>query len=134
MSVNDLADFLHARLVAFLRARLEEQHAALLRYRDGHDGPCRNYLGQQAEGYDENDSCHLHIEVAEATPYRDVAFGLAEVAAKRRLLDVTLPDLEQADRCIAGEWGSDDDLAGQLLRALAEPFAGHPEYQEGWRP
>ena len=46
---------------------------------------------------------------------------LREVEAKRKLLAL-LPELEQADRSIEGEWGSSDDLAGQLLDALLTPY------------
>lgn len=111
-----------ADLVAFLRARLDEDHTAVLRYRDGHEGPCLNYRGQDPEGYDEYDSCYLHIEAAEATPYRDVAFGLADIDAKRRILNET--------------WGGRDhqDLWVHHVRLLALPYAGHPDYREEWRP
>lgn len=58
---------------------------------------------------------------------------LRDVDVKRHLLDHLLPELSQADDSIAGEWGSDDDLAGKLLRALALAYAEHPDYnQEEW--
>jgi hypothetical protein len=51
----------------------------------------------------------------------DPARVLREIDAKRKLLAL-LPELEQADRAIEGEWGSSDDLAGQLLDALLATY------------
>ncbi|WP_225794772.1 DUF6221 family protein [Streptomyces aculeolatus] len=119
-------------LVAFLRARLGEGEAALIRYRDGHDGPCLNYRGQEPEGYDEYDSCYLHIETADATPYRDVAFGLADIDAKRRIADLHQADDEKAEAPICTTCLYAPPC--ETLRALALPYADHPDYREEWRP
>ncbi|GAA2694361.1 hypothetical protein GCM10010400_69900 [Streptomyces aculeolatus] len=130
-----------ADLVAFLRARLDDSHAALIRYRDGHDGPCLNMPGQRPEDYDEYDSCYLHIETAGATPYRDVAFGLADIDAKRRILDLHHAELVEVTNADgderSGRWCSECDgeqFPCQTLRLLAVPHAGHPEWRSEWRP
>ena len=59
--------------------------------------------------------------VANHIAAHDPARVLREIDAKRRLLAL-LPELEQADRAIEGEWGSSDDLAGKLLDALLTPY------------
>ncbi|MFE7547057.1 DUF6221 family protein [Streptomyces gardneri] len=73
-------------LTAFLRARYDQAHAALLAQRNGHPGNCLNYPGQNPEDYDEYETCHLHIATAESSPYRDIEFGLADIDAKRQIL------------------------------------------------
>ncbi|MGW0914664.1 DUF6221 family protein [Streptomyces sp. NPDC002784] len=70
----------------------------------------------------------LTDHVAEHDPAR----VLRELDAKRRFLDSLLPDLEQADRCIEGEWGSSDDLTERTLRLLALPYAHRPGYRSEW--
>lgn len=64
----------------------------------------------------------------------DPARVLREIDAKRKLLTDLLPDLQQADRSIEGEWGSSDDLAERMLRLLALPYADREGYREEWAP
>ncbi|MGW2938995.1 DUF6221 family protein [Streptomyces sp. NPDC001156] len=47
---------------------------------------------------------------------------LREVAAKRKILDELLPDLQHADQLIEGEWGGSSSLAGDLVELLVEPY------------
>lgn len=121
-------------LVVFLLERLNEQHAALVRYRDGHDGPCRNYAGQPDDSYDEHDSCYLHIETAEATPYRDAAFGLADNTAKWDLIKALAGELAAGagltDSAGLRKW----TVAYAVLRHLARPYDQHPDYRPEWAP
>jgi hypothetical protein len=148
--VTELADFLRARYI--------EQRAALTQFLDGHDGPCLNYPEQDPEHYDEFDSCYRHIEVAQATPYRDATYGLADIAAKLAIIDDLLAERHHVNdgdcwyTCPAateerdGGETCDDSRHGypcdcgrdagieRRLRLLALPFVGHPEYKEGWRP
>lgn len=54
---------------------------------------------------------------------------LAECEAKRRIVAVCEPQL--------GSGGGHDEeavLANSVLRALADPYADHPNYQQEWRP
>lgn len=74
----------------------------------------------------------------------DPARVLAEVAAKRRMVDQTF----RYEAKIDGEWGcvhtAEEIAAGRCtetpvdqiktLRLLALPFADHPEYREEWKP
>lgn len=66
---------------------------------------------------------------------------LAEVDAKRRILDQIVPDVNGMDAQIEGEWGCgprdevDDPYVGDTLtKLLALPYAGRSGYQEEWRP
>ncbi|MER7813824.1 DUF6221 family protein [Streptomyces sp. NPDC096153] len=141
-----------AELVAFLRARLDETKAATLRARDGHDGPCVNYVGQEPDAYDEYDSCALHLQAAEATPYRDASFGLADVEAKWLILSPYVAVLEERASLRANmrqALGRNDDEFARLHReeselieterrlrplvmALALPYADHSDHRDDW--
>lgn len=125
-------------LIAWLRQQLDEDERRIIAYRDGHAGPCINYAGQDPAAYDEYDSCHLHIQAAEATPYRDVRFGLAEVAAKR----AHIARWEDVNRMLA-----EDETPGPIRNELlsvrrayalviaddAQPYADREGYREEWR-
>ncbi|MFE9003101.1 DUF6221 family protein [Streptomyces sp. NPDC007875] len=129
--MSDIADF--------LRARLKEQREAVIRYRDGHDGPCVNYAEQDPKHYDEHDPCSRHLEAAEASAYRDTTFGLADLDAKLAIVEehhsVELPD-EMLDACNTCELtGRYPEYPCRTLRLLAQPFAGHPDHKgEEWAP
>jgi hypothetical protein len=61
---------------------------------------------------------------------------LREVAAKRAILSL-LDQVEGMEIQINGEWGSslepvDREVSEGLLRALAQPFADHPDYRTEW--
>jgi hypothetical protein len=114
-------------LIAWLRGCLDDDERRIAAYRDGHPGPCLNYEGQDPADHTPYDTCYLHIQTAKATPYRDVEFGLAEVDAKRRILD----DCEEY--VVSGTEAATDGLAGRTLLALAQPYAGRPGWQEEWR-
>lgn len=62
----------------------------------------------------------------------DPARVLAEVAAKRRMLDELYPEVKGADEAILGEWNSSPDNAETLLEMLALPYASHPDYRQEW--
>jgi hypothetical protein len=121
-------------IAQWLGDQLAEDRAALLRYRDGHDGPCINYEGQDPAAYDEYDSCVLHLEAARATPYRDVGFGLRELDAKRKLL-TEYAESEEALGSFADmvDVGRVEGLRVAVAHA-ALPYADRPGYREDWRP
>ncbi|MEU0658563.1 DUF6221 family protein [Streptomyces lavendulocolor] len=141
-------------LTRFLKARFDEAMDALRRYHDGHDGPCMNYEGQDADAYDEHDSCVLHLQAAQATPYRSVEYGLVEVDAQQRILAMYSSALEEREALrtrMRAAHGSDHgefarlhreeseliEVARRLepvVRALALPYAGHSDYRDEWRP
>jgi hypothetical protein len=115
-------------LIAFLRAQLDAEEAALIARRDGHPGECLNYEGQDPDGYDGYDSCYLHLRAAEATPYRDVEFGLAEVDAKRRILDWLV---DCASKALDGNWWNLE--VEDAFKAMAQPYASYPDFRDEWR-
>lgn len=63
---------------------------------------------------------------------------LAEVDAKRRILDTVVPRMNEMDDQIEGEWGTpgspDEYESITLLRLLALPYADHPDYLPEWAP
>lgn len=126
-------------LIAFVRARLDGTRAALIRYRDGHEGPHINYAGQDPDYYDEYDSCHRCIEVARLTPYRDVEFGLVDVETKRRVVEraefvVSNGPARDSTRVLDMTIGAEHALR-DVLRDLASAWSDHPQYDaERWAP
>lgn len=67
----------------------------------------------------------------------DPARVLAEVEAKRRILDEVKPQIDSMDGQIESEWGSgvceptgESDL---LVKLLAQPYAGRHGWREEWR-
>jgi hypothetical protein len=76
---------------------------------------------------------------AEHIARQDPDRTLAEVAAKRAILDEVVPDMDGMDVQIHGEWGvgrmlDTDYESWRLLRLMALPYAGQPGYREEWRP
>ncbi len=142
-------------LISFLRARLEKRKARALaashreelpqgdawirecrhsEERPPGDGfPCRECCvvdGASIRIYDEggHDSDH-----AQHIADNDPRFVLADVAAKRRIIDRLTAMLP--NNCYCSSTGSEHhDDAVQLLRLLALPYADHPDYQESWKP
>jgi len=78
----------------------------------------------------------------------DPARVLAECEAKRRIVEAHTPvdysplGMESPNACHIcgidagmGDWEyAKDSYPCLTLRALALPYAGHPDYREGWRP
>jgi hypothetical protein len=122
---------------AFCHARLDEAATALLELRDGHKGPCINYVGQSPADYDSHDSCALHLAAAQATPYRDPEFGLADIAFKRLELEEHEPDLQAAvkdDVVTPMTVCRTDGTDCPFTQRLATLYATHPDYRDSWRP
>jgi len=134
-------------LVEFLRARLAEDEQAARaagamgdEWDDGlpDDTVIRNY---HSSVFDARESVNA-VHVARHDPAR----VLAEVEAKRRIIDlhkpVTLHRMRdgQLQEIIACEYDTDPDGAGwtefpcETLRLLALPYDQHPDYDEAWRP
>jgi hypothetical protein len=64
----------------------------------------------------------------------DPARVLAEVQAKRRMIDhleLAMPRLTPLNNWGAAEM---DELAGNMLQLLALPYAAHPDYRAEWSP
>lgn len=91
-------------LIEFLRARLDEDEGSVT------SGDCRCKFGLPRRP-----DCADRV--------------LAEVDAKRRIVELAaeyIPELEHGDN---GEWALD-----ATLRLLALPYADHPDYDPTWTP
>ncbi|HKY58324.1 MAG TPA: DUF6221 family protein [Aeromicrobium sp.] len=57
---------------------------------------------------------------------------LAECGAKRKIVEIATDQIRLGRE--ARGWGNWEDMAYQTLRALALPYADHPDFDEEWRP
>jgi hypothetical protein len=128
-------------LVQFLRDRLDEDEAVALRAGDsfrqiGETGVIVATEGDRAE---ECASANW-AGIAEHIVRHDPARVLAEVQAKRQLLDEfnqtgAVPDTPE--RRASASWKGDFGYLQGLARAvhlLALPYSDHPNYDKAWRP
>lgn len=104
-------------LIAFVRAQLVRQEAALIAFSD-HRGVC------QHAGYQ---PCEEHVRTTQAVDYINIDYGLADIAAKRLILD-------ECDSGIEG-WThpGEKERCRDIVRLLAQPYADRPGYREEWR-
>jgi hypothetical protein len=126
-------------LVQFLRDRLDEDEALA---REAPPGPW--HIGNAV---DPTQPCHVHTFpgvrlvadglnwlVAEHIARQHPARVLAEVKAKRRIVDL------MAGILVAAQGDSEVDHCGDLgaaedaLALLALPYADHPAFKPEWRP
>lgn len=138
-------------LVAFLRARLDEDERAALGTLDPltvigrHRGKTeqRWRVTESGRGIIDADGGRLRARdvfpaEAEHIARHDPTRVLAEVDAKRRILDEVVPEVAGLEARIDGEWGvgtvTTDGADDMLLRLLALPYANHPDYQTEWAP
>lgn len=130
-------------LIAFLRARLDEREATLhqagparvawatFRHTDG----SMRYTSVVSENGDVW-VCDGHdVEPASVRVVLDPVQELADVAAKRRILNECLKEVEREAGSgrrypASTAWA----LAVTTLRLLAFPYEEHPDYDERWRP
>jgi hypothetical protein len=64
---------------------------------------------------------------------------LAEVAAKRAIVELILTEVDSMEEQLRQEFGTSDDpvrdwVSDRLLRHLAAVYADHPDYRAEWRP
>lgn len=126
-------------LAAFLTARYDETEADITRWNSGdpHPGePHTNDLdgdpaGEHYTMYD--DACERCLVGARSSrkvnPYAVHSFGLADLAAKRQILGLVAEVTDHDDDEQVWYQAAVEDV----LKLLAEPFSGHPEFQETWR-
>lgn len=121
-------------LIAFLNARLDEREAKAL---DAvQESPTWGYDYQGlVEGGDNvwsglTEFSRHGDQLGEFIAANDPAFVLADVAAKRQIINLAYSKCG-ADSAYADGW---DDAALWAAKALALPDAGHPDYREEWKP
>lgn len=133
-------------LIAFLRARLDEDEQVACEAIEEHasstwfyeyngciaegDGDARSGLTELSR---RGDMVGPHIE------RHDPARVLAEVGAKRTLIDRVVKQIQEDEELIEGEWGAANNpdhvnASTRVLRALAAIHADHPDYREEWKP
>jgi len=115
-------------LVAFLRARLAEDEAAA-RASDWGE-PWSEHRWTFTTGRDRA-SLDLNTRVARHIVRWDPPRVLADVAAKRAVL--ALWEHEDGRRAECAEFSDRAELMDDVLLALAQPYAGHPEFDPAWR-
>lgn len=138
-------------LVAFLRARLDDNEATTLPFRNSSgyaaEWRCDEVGGTVREVGDPpfglpNTVARADIHATAVHIARhDPARVLADVESKRRIIDACVEVIGDRDLSGYGEFGVlvDDPnalavtLAVETLRLLAEPFSDHPDYRHEWR-
>ncbi|MGQ4514236.1 DUF6221 family protein [Streptomyces sp. DW26H14] len=141
-------------LLAFLRARLDEDEATA---RAASDGPWTTWTGPIRTWMTKGNLCHTVMTWDHPTGHAPImteswmdsrhiaewhpARVLAEVEAKRRILECHEPWTASNGDIICGRCGREhiDGRPGghfpcQTLRLLTLPDASHPDYREEWRP
>lgn len=132
--MSEIADFLRAR---YQEARKREEGVRRMKCPgpfDGHDVQLDSDGHVFIDGHDY--PAEEYWETA-SEPGAD-PFVLADLDAKLRILDEVIPAIDAMDDRIDGEWGVGDPSEREsmnLLRILAQPFAGHPDHKgEEWAP
>jgi uncharacterized protein YbjT (DUF2867 family) len=137
-------------LVTFLQERLDEDEkvARAVPADLGHDwcdpgpwvmagnggGGREAEVAKAAPGLDMPLAEHVTHHIARHDPAR----ALAEVDAKRQILDTVVPRMNEMDDQLESEYGTPGEPQPYesltLLRLLALPYADHPAYREEWKP
>lgn len=135
--MSEIADFLRARY-AEAHARENSKRRQIPSVFDGHDVEIvRDFHGERILIDGHPYPIEKWREIAtEPAPDPDV---IADLGAKLRILDEIVPEIGKLEDAADGEWGVGDcatlGLNEQLLRILAQPFAGHPDHKgEEWAP
>jgi hypothetical protein len=109
-------------LIAWLRATIEGDKALAEAVKD----PAEISMGAEFV-----DNCGSD-EAAEHIRRHDLQDTIARCEAELVLLDNLLPELEQADRLIEGEWGSSDDLAKKLIVTMVASRRHRHGFKPSW--
>lgn len=117
-------------LVTFLRARLDEDQRVAATAGGGDDCGAWTAAGETVD-FDQYEIGGFHPSTAAHVARHDPARVLREVEAKRRLLEQFTLRGDSVRRTVQPSTGGVWD---DLLRMLALPYAGHPDYREEWRP
>jgi len=127
-------------IVEFLRARLDEddRSARWMDHFNIDDGGYYSCPAVHTEPYGDDlpwgeDACDCHLE-----KHRKRA--LAEVEAKRWILDTLVPEVEDMDETIHQQFcgatypDAHHYITVALLRQMALLYADHPDYDPDWAP
>jgi Family of unknown function (DUF6221) len=125
-------------LIAFVTARLDEEHffAYKFVYTDGGEWTSDElarlwWYGDPPKSRSATDPIIQHA--AHCNPAR----ALREVEAKRRILAEVKDQIDGMDAKIEEEWGDGPWPTGAsdlLVKLLALPYSGHPDYRQEWAP
>lgn len=136
-------------LIEFLKARLAEDEAIARYFRNEEDEYHWTVRKLEGPGYgtdeariiqlsDSVDRGYVHLGMdrlngwdARHIARHDPARVLREVEAKRRILELHVFGERVCDQC-SNDWHTEMRPC-LTLRALALPFADHPDYREEWK-
>jgi hypothetical protein len=130
-----------ADLVAFLNARLDEDEQI------AQATCCPDWTDEGWKVLDSNAALDEGL-VAQTVQFQtdadhiarwDPARVLADVQAKRAILDDIVDEVDGLARRVDSEWGIGDydptgDAADRLVRLLALPYRDHADYRPEWAP
>ncbi|MGQ4513725.1 DUF6221 family protein [Streptomyces sp. DW26H14] len=134
-------------LLAFLRARLDEDEATA---RAASDGPWTTWTGPIRTWMTKGNLLHTVMTWDHPTGHAPImteswmdsrhiaewhpARVLAEVEAKRQLLAIHHPYAPEPDQSCLGCAGGIMFASCPVVRLLTLPHANHPDYRADWRP
>lgn len=129
-----------ADLIAWLTQILDEDAALARECGDGHwsVGRFDRERVSSADGFDTYNEGGISEEIAAHIARHDPAAVLADIAAKRGIIEAASKAI--ADAVPNGkDWETDRaramaDAWEQALRLEASAYAGRPGYDEGWKP
>lgn len=110
-------------LTEFLLARIAEEEAALT---EPDPTPHGRHLNDAYGTFDA--SCPTCRQLVSGSRDR----GLAACKAHREVIAIATDQIRLGRE--ARGWANWEDMAKQLLQAVASIYADHPEYREEWRP
>ena len=128
----------------FLRARIDDDEATARNVLSGYaPGRSASWSSPWSGGLDTGDtvtSIDNDGPIAHHVAAWDPARVLAEAKTKRRLIDLA-SEANGLDIQVENEFGvgrrdeeTDPYCGDEILREMARPYAGHPDYNEAWRP
>lgn len=124
-----------ATIIEFLRTRLDEDEQVA---RKAGPPPWRFGDMQIRDAQGDLVVKHTWPQEAEHIARWDPARVLAEVDAKRWMLDTLVPEVEDMDETLHQEFCGRDRpdahsyIAAQLLARLAQLYTDHPDYDPAW--
>jgi len=133
-------------LIAFLRARLDED-AELALAAGAELGPDWRYDAEhgwvravrEGDGIATGHQDHLEPEHGQHIARHDPARVLAEVEAKRRIIDECAYWIDKINSSATDKYPYPNlpergEVVLPVLTLLALPYADHPDYRDTWRP